>query len=303
MNPITALQSTKRVTALVIFLGLQGQLPAQVIPNASFETWNFNGSWEDPADWGTPNGTTFIMGFTTVTKASVAVTGSYSVKLTTRSQANLIIPGVIATGSVDVFAKIFKGGFPLADSVKFLSGYYRFLNDTLIAGYDSALFVSYLWKWNSALNRRDTIAYLNFRAPTASTFQPFWAPYSYVSKALPDSAFILMASTKDLVTPKPSGSLWVDQLVFSNTVGVQEPAEEALRLYPNPAGEVIRISGMNPSQQAVLELFDLKGSLVFRAHTDKARVTLHQVPPGFYICKLLVDGGGLVYWSKLLISR
>ncbi|MDW8393754.1 MAG: hypothetical protein RMK52_05870 [Chitinophagales bacterium] len=292
-----------QLLALVFATGFTTSSCAQGIPNGSFEDWTFNGSWEDPVGWGTPNGTTFIMGFTTVTKAVLGVTGSYSVKLSTRSQGNQTIPGVIATGSVDVFAGIFKGGFPVTDSMKYLTGYYRFLNDTLAAGKDSGLFISYLWKWNTAMGRRDTVAQLRFTAPAVSSFQAFAAPYQYLLNSKPDSAIIIIASTRDLKAPKPSGSLWIDQLDFSNTIGLMETAPFPFSVFPNPASQQIHFQGGSGIFPAYVFLYRASGELAERKLLPQNEMATGHLPEGLYFYALHPVAGGRPVLGKLMILR
>ncbi|MCS6991780.1 MAG: T9SS type A sorting domain-containing protein [Chitinophagales bacterium] len=295
--------SKATVVLLLVAHAFSIVVEGQIIPNSSFENWIFNGSWEDPQGWGTPNGTTFIMGFSTVTKSNTVVVGNYSVKLATRSQANLVVPGVIATGSVDVFASVFKGGFALTDSFKFLTGFYRYITDTSISDLDSALILSYLWRWNAALGKRDTVAKAYFLAPYAGTFKPFTISYQYNASVKPDSGIIVIASTKNLKQPKPSGTLWIDHLEFSNHVGIAHP-QHAVKVFvlPNPVSTMLQI--VVPHVEAIPSfcLYTVNGQQIAGFTHVRNSLLLPVLHEGIYFYKMQLASGDVVA-GKLFIKH
>src|SRR5687768_17150796 len=75
------------------------------IPNAGFETWNFNPNYDDPAGWGTINGLTwFLLNGKTVFKATGADvhSGSFAIKLESKALSGLgTAPGIAATGTIN----------------------------------------------------------------------------------------------------------------------------------------------------------------------------------------------------------
>ena len=83
-------------------------------------------------------------------------------------------------------------------------------------------------------------------------------------------------------------------------LGVTEPAAEILSVYPNPAGDFIRVTGMSASGEAVYSLTDISGRMVFSEKyvgTDY-QISLAGLAPGCYI---LLQNGRPV--TRVLVQR
>ncbi len=278
---------------------------AQQIPNASFEDWWSNGVWEDPAGWDTPNDITFILGFFTVTKNTAAQTGLYSVRLASKVQGNVTIPGLICTGDIlNIDPPQYRGGFPLPQAFQYLEGYTRYFTDTLAADRDSFLVVSYKWKWNSSLNKRDTVAYATYRGSTSTGFLLFSVPYTFISADPPDSAIIIISSSKRPEKPPTASLLLLDQLYFTNTVSSQTVPHRNTLIWPNPATDYVVVQFSQAAQSGVFVLYDATGR-THKVHSldgDALRIEVNHMPSGVYFFTLYDQRGHLCEVGKFLVA-
>lgn len=100
--------------ALLIFASLSAQT---TIPNAGFEDWTAEGSYENPNSWDSPNDVTSSLGIVVVEKEEVYVhSGNYAAMITVKSSIAGNMPGVLTLGdfSFDLLSMTatIEGGIP-----------------------------------------------------------------------------------------------------------------------------------------------------------------------------------------------
>ncbi len=279
---------------VTLLLVAKQRVDGQQIPNASFEDWWSNGVWEDPVGWDTPNDITFILGFFTVTKNTTAHTGLYSARLVSKVQGNVAIPGLVCTGVIlDVDPPKFRGGFPLSEAFQYLEGYTRYFTDTLVADRDSFLVVSYKWKWNNTLNKRDTVAHATYRGGSSNGFLLFSAPFTFISADPPDSAIIIISSSKRPEKPHTASILILDQLYLTNTASSQTVLPRKTLIWPNPATDFVVVQFSQAVQSGVFVLYDATGKPheVRSLDGDVLRIEVGHLPSGLYYFTLHDQGG------------
>ncbi len=73
--------------------------------------------------------------------------------------------------------------------------------------------------------------------------------------------------------------------IFSNTVSVSDPlSQEPIRVFPNPGTSIITLSGV--ADQAMIEVFDLTGKLVWRGTNQSQGIDLSALSAGMYYIRL-----------------
>src|SRR5262249_8005303 len=145
-------------------------------------------------------------------------------------------PAGIATGVLDVLHLNFSGGFPLnGNNPAALFGYYKYTPKNN----DSCFAFAILFKWNVAQGKRDTVGFAIFVGGAQSSYTQFVAPVFPISLETPDSAIVGVLSSKGLGTAQDSSVMYVDDIGFTNSIGINSIAPKALSLYPNPADAVL----------------------------------------------------------------
>ena len=288
------------IASAVLCLGAMAQ-----IPNFSFENWTNLGTYENPDNWGTMNNFTKLAGFYTATKATPGNPGSFYMKLTSKTFSTTVINGVAVCGKLDTLTMKPKSGFPFSSQPAAFTGRWQHM----IYGTSQGSVIAVLTKWNSILNKRDTVA---IAAQVLSGMAMSWANFSinfaYKTSALPDSCIIDLRASG--ATPTNNDYLWVDNLAFSGTAAGfnNEPSFLNYFLaYPNPTTEQVTVSmNLKSAQSVKIELIDLTGKTVL--HKDAGvlngetlqTINVNNITKGIYF--LRVSSEGSTQTRKLIIE-
>ena len=256
------------------------------IPNAGFETW----SGGSPTGWFTTNAGTILP----ITQTTDAHGGTSAMQGTTVSVFTINYPA-------EAYAD-----FSINSRYSSLKGWYKYSpvgGDTL---YIHAIF----FKGTTG------VAYTQFStAATVASYTQFTAPMTYISSAVPDTAYIEILMV-------PSGSAYhagttfkIDDLSFGAATGVEEsfstkPKVFALsQNYPNPFNPSTTISFSVPSRSFVsLKVFDCLGKEVgtivleeLAAGNYSRQWNASYLPSGVYYYRL--QSGSFTDTKKLVLLR
>ena len=295
----------KNVTLIAfICLMLSYHANSQVVPTAGLEVWNNIILYEDPANWSSPNQLTSILGITPVTKSTDAASGTYAAKLVGAyiDQFQLTVPGAIGTGTIDATTQSFKGGFPLnGNNPQALIGYYKYAPVST----DSCLIFSVLFHWDAVNSKRDTTAIAFYSSGVVENYTLFSAPFIPLSGETPDSAIIIISTSKDILTAQAGSTMYVDDIDLSNAVGVSETPVVAVKMYPNPADETISFQIPNEWNVKEVEVVNVGGTLVktFAASAGDFTMGIKQFAPGLYLCQLKDQSGKVVASGKFSVKH
>ncbi|MEI6122371.1 MAG: PCMD domain-containing protein [Bacteroidota bacterium] len=145
--------------------------------------------------------------------AALLITGTFS-----PMGSPILIPGLVGTDSLDIpNANIRLGKRYTLRPTAFL-GYYKY---EPVAG-DSAMISVVLSKYNTALNKRDTIGWVKqLYKNTVTTYTPINLPIIYNSADTPDTLTLLICSSagvrfNDLMNCKGQvgSKMWIDEISF-----------------------------------------------------------------------------------------
>ena len=262
------------------------------IPNFSFENWTSIGSYEVPNQWGTLNNTTKTFSVYTATKATPGNPGNYYLKITSTTIGTSVAPGIAVSGVLDSINMKAKSGFPYSMQPAAFTGRWQHM----IYGTSQGSLRAVLTKWNTGLNKRDTIA---LAAQLLSGMAMSWANFSinfvYFSGVAPDSCIIDLRASGN--TPTDQDYLWVDNLAFTGSVaGInnQKSLLNYILMYPNPATEEIKISlNLKKAQTIKFEILDITGKVIFSKNADTPlgeslqTISVAELVKGIYFIKVL----------------
>jgi hypothetical protein len=234
------------------------------IPNAGFETWSTVGSYSEPDSWGTLNAMTTSMSVYTAEKGTPGSPGTSYLKLTSKTVTGMgVMPGIAATGQINMSTMNVTGGFPYTTRPANLTGSWQYM---AMSGSDQGFVAAYLTKWNSTTMKRDTVASaVKPLAGMAMSWATFSIPLTYNMSFAPDSALIIMSSSG--MTPANGSYLWVDNLAFSGAGPTAITSTESIinnvTLYPNPTKDKINLSySIKESGNYSVQIVDLLGKVV-----------------------------------------
>ncbi len=208
------------------------------IPNAGFEAWQSAPGYEYPTGWGVVAQATNGIAVT-CEKSTDKYSGDFAARLFTRDLGIARVPGLLFTGQLNLTTQNVSGGFPYNQRPEYLTGYYKY---TPGAGDSCALF-GFLTHTRPS-GGRDTVAIFFWQGGAAANYSPFSIPLLYLSGAQPDTALIVISSSKDPAAPAANSTMWVDALAFEGNVSASAEPTPLLPVVvaPNPATEALRLT-------------------------------------------------------------
>jgi hypothetical protein len=305
----------KIFTQIFIFVLIGSATYSQNIGNGSFENWtSYNGtslfgvpfSGEYPTGWQT---TDSIYQYGTAPRSALREGVNkcdtlYSIKLITQSALGNIGPGVATNGTLA--GTSVSGGKPdTARSAQF-SGCYLYSP----VNTDTGMISAYLFKWDTALAKRDTIAFAKMSMTTANTsMTSFMLNFSYVDWSRePDTLLITLQSSPGLNGSSQVGStLYIDSLRLSGYVGISKNAYiREIKIFPQPAQNELNIDiTLNHEIEMTYQLADITGRRVLNGmiHPGKQKIDINSLSRGSYFISLYSREGAILYSSKFIVSK
>jgi hypothetical protein len=305
----------KKIYFFVISLTLGLALQAQTLPCANLETWV--NSTESGANYLIPQGwitvdqvqNAFTPGYTGIStlRSTSSHAGQYAALLQTTVQGTDTVSGaLISHPSVSSFFSVAFGGpgcigFPYATRSANLTGFYKYTK----VGNDSVHVSIVMTKWNSGLQKRDTIAFVDEKTmgTAAASYTSFSIPITYSLNLFPDTALIVFALNGPNSTTSHVGTqFFLDDLAFSGTVpvGIKEnPSENnLLHFFPNPFSQqaTIRIDPSVGSNPVSFQIFDALGKevkTIEQINDNEFTLEKGDLHSGIYFYRLVNEKGVL----------
>lgn len=189
---------------------LTGTFAQNAIPNPGFETWNPNPNYDDPQGWGTINGLTYILGVKTVTKTTDKHSGSFAMKLESKTvPLQGVAPGIAATGTINAQTQGVDGGVAFNKRPIAMTGWYKYTPAAVDTGSVEAI----LTKWSGG--QRVEIGRAEFKVSnTVSSYTQFSVNFSYSSANAPDTLVMIILTSSGANTSPNGTVLFIDDLAF-----------------------------------------------------------------------------------------
>ena len=240
----------------LLYLTIALSCTGQQLPNSGFENWSLRGEYIEPDGWISTNAFAFNGAVETCYPFEDAHSGKWAVKLESRIDplTKDTLQAILAIGSDYNNAGIAYNQRP--------TGLKLFYQHNLK---DTALAAMFLTKWNTQTNKRDTIATaFHFFTDSTSTYKALTIPLTYTQSIRPDTCIAIFLST---VKPKPNphNFLLIDDLELTGNVNVgvgEIPNTAAVKVYPNPATDILKIE----AEQAIqwVTIFDIEGKQILK---------------------------------------
>lgn len=280
----------------LVFCG--SMLFSQVIPNAGFETWVADGSFENPESWSTSNVTVAMMAtIETTSKDEDAQEGTYSARLESISPMGFssVAPGLATLGqfNLDIAAQSgdVTGGIEWTTRPANFKGYYKYMPQ----GDDQAFIGVVFYKYNQTTGVTDSIgeALINPNT-TVDTWTEFDLPIEWTSNETPDSMNIIVMSSDGRFTPVEGSVLFIDNFSFEGTAPTtieNKEISENITIYPNPTKNSINLTGL--SYKSNVNIYDLTGKLLIKETSNISNKTINvsNLASGIYIVEIETSKG------------
>jgi hypothetical protein len=245
------------------------------------------GAYENPDSWGTMNNKTSISGIYTATKGSPGNPGAAFLKLTSRTIGPDVINGIAVSGVLDSISQLPKSGFPFSLRPQSFVGNWQHM----IYGSSQGSLSVVLTRWNSGLDKRDTVAIAKKTLTgMAMSWAAFTINFTYQSGEFPDSCIIVLKSSG--TNPTQNDYLWVDNLSFAGSVaGISDENEKTsfVNAFPNPANNEIELSFIKDFNGERLIITDMLGGKVYEQTISekKLKINTSSFVNGLYLCNII----------------
>ena len=292
------------------------------IPNHDFETVEVE-SVEVPEAWSTVDIFTQILGGpASTTKSTDAFEGNFSLRLETIAYgdtASLDTIGFITNGTFGddgpSEGQPYTGPMPPTN----LAGFYKYEP----VGTDTAGALAIFTRYDTALQKRDTLALSIIKLAPVDTFDYFEIPVdtftfslspdtfmvAFVSSSFNDSTIMLSNGTIGI-----GSALYLDALGFNQVDAIEPEALEKLELVisPNPASDQLSLSMVpQPGETYRFELFSLNGQRIpldiisenKQSHLIEKQWDVSILPRGIYLLTVSSEERGLLTGQRILILR
>ncbi|MGR6087322.1 MAG: T9SS type A sorting domain-containing protein [Arcticibacter sp.] len=259
-------------------------------PNSGFENWSQTGNYFNPDGWNNLNSQTAILGILTCSRVTAAAdihSGTYAMKLTTRSVFGITANGIASTATLITSPPYgVTGGIPYSLRPDSITGWYKY---NPASASDSGFFQFVL---QGAAG--DTIGFVKLCTPNAavSNYTRFSAPITYFSTATPTNSYWILSSS-DGTNPVVNSSLIVDDisLVFNPTSSLNTPVQSnQILIAQNPVTDYIHLVD---HQGYHCQVMDVSGRVLLESylHSADQQLDVYSLPQGAYVLTLRsIDG-------------
>jgi hypothetical protein len=295
--------------SLIVFLFFVSFLCAFSQPNGGFEDWEQEYGNDSPVGWQTPN---FLCAFpfnpVSATKASGIDkhSGNYALKLksvhlVTNPAPNLLDDtiGAAFTGSINLAPLYLKHGYPYNARPQILNVWYKYIP----LGEDQGTAGALLTKWNGV--KRDTIAIADSVLGYNPTFSLLQLQFNYFSEELPDSAVVLLASSRYDDRARVNSTLFVDDVEFSGWVAINDDERKnIISLYPNPAKDELHFK-TNVQENVKVNIIDATGKRITTlvVNGGEATVDTRNYCSGIYFYEVMNEKNGVITREKFTVMQ
>lgn len=305
--------------SLSAFLAVYSQT---VLPNMNMEEWIEHpfstGSYWEPGGgiWTTANRAVLlnpeIFKITTF-RTDDAYEGNYAAMMVTDLAElpgnDLLQAGALATGYFNELAPPptnLKDGVPFTGRPLRFKAYYKYFS----VNHDSCDMWAILYKWNPALQHRDTLAVAWITDTVRVTeWTQFNIPFIYQSDQDPDTISIVFSPSAagDTFEGQVGSTLYIDDisLEFENGVEWKLMSEVTSRAYPNPSQAKLTIELSCYIDEGRILFFDIQGKQhsVVSFSGSQVDTDVSGFAPGYYQYQVMesrkvISGGNFIVSGK-----
>lgn len=294
----------KTILMLILFCMVAITHGQSQISQGGFENWSLSAqsTFEEPTGgwWTSLNSLRNLGGPVTVEKTSDAHSGNFAARLESKQWGTFILPGLLVSGKFVTTAPFIIQGQPFTDKPVRFKGYYKYTS----VNSDSAAFFAMITTFNTVTGKRDTIADAKLAIyNTVNVYTAFDIAFNYYDNiAIPDSIDVVFSSSaggQDFLCEIGS-TLFIDDVMLEYSSGIIETLfpEIYVRIYPNPASELISIELEENVNNGICKIISMDGKIAqeFPINNKHFSVDVSKFAKGKYIINIFREN--LVVSSK-----
>jgi len=266
----------KTVVSVILIVAVAGSVCFAQNYNFSFENWLDHGTFEEPEYWGTFNPVAIVG--VQAHKDTDAVHGNFALKLATQA----IPAGVAVLGTINPSSGLIKPGRPYTQRPEKVTCWYK----TKLINGDSSAIVFNLTKYDPVL---DSTIQVGFAGMIFYHDVPDWTllelDFEYYTADVPDTLGIILAATANADgIGNPGCELSVDGIQFTQpATSAASVHQRAIRFYPNPVEDVIKIESREYFHNSRLVISDVSGKEVYSSpFVTGKQISVASFPKGYY---------------------
>lgn len=302
------MNKTLKISIIFLLLIVSHQSYTQTLSNLGFEYWEVYNSFNNPIGWGTSNFSVIsVYSFNPVTESSENPhSGNSCARLETIEQNiagdNIKVAGILTLGIFDVDLStrqaVVKGGVPISNKPTIFSGYYKYS----AKGIDKCIMSVFITKYNTKINKRDTLGVGYFSSSSNENWRLFEAPIDYLLNEDPDSMNIVILSS-DTSIFETGSTLYIDDLFIDATVSSNSNINNypSIKIFPNPVSSYLTIQS-----DAIINLVNIgkpNGVIVYKdpKQDNLKRINVSNFKPGLYFVSVKTNRTQII--KKIFISN
>ena len=291
------------------------------LPNGNMENWAVAANGTDSLIGWSSSNSVVIPPVISLRKDTMEYEGTYAAHLTTApfGFVQYTTIGALANGNATFtygggggganVEYAGGGGTPIAYKPTELRGFYLY-NTLVPTDGDQGVVYVLLSKYNTALNRRDTVSYGEHYFDPNDIYAPFTVSLvDQMPTVTPDSITVLFYSSNIAIVPPNDAwsDLWIDQLSLFPVLNLsaEEPEQlPGIALFPNPCTDRITLRKQT-DEALVCEVFDNAGrqvlATVMQPHETQYVLDVTGFSAGVYHVKYVQNGR--MYAQKFVIQH
>lgn len=322
----------KTFTILSIALSLTTLAQTQ-LSNPGFETWDGSGSSIEPSGWNSNKSGSSVAQLgpqICFQDATVKRSGSYSVRVETKSYFGTAVNGAVTTGIINAPNTTKSNGY--IGTVNYSSssdvrrvaftgrpdsivGYYQYtqggaseIGKVTAILHNNDYFDPETPTTYHADPTADKVARATFFTPASNVgaWTRFSAPFVYTSSGNPAYIMVNITCSADQNTSTTGSKMWVDDIsfIYNSTTTVKEAdLEKQVRVYYAEKNIIVK-SSLPDAQMVKMEVYNITGQMVYSENVDLANevatINVSNFKSGVYMYKLTVNTK--TKFGKLLID-
>jgi hypothetical protein len=273
------------IVAALVLLVVHTKAGAQIL-NADFELWDsVSTEKQAPHDWRAAQRGVSTGGLYGTFRDSAAYHGRYALMVSrwyayTWDMAKQVVP--------------------TSERLGLLHGYYKYTDNDLMSGKDTAFVAVILTRWDPLSNRRDTIGMGVEDLTSSAEYQPFTVKVEYTSELTPDTLDISISPTVGHGQCQSGGwcsYLSVDDLRMDAASVSPATHRVDIAVYPNPATSSVRIAGLD-TRSYLVSVTDVTGNTFVIRPASSGDYDLSGLAPGVYLLTV-TDHNTVIYQSAV----
>ncbi len=316
------------IASFLLLLSVSLYAQDDIVQNGSFEKWRLKEflkccgrNTDQPWYWGM---TEYLTGLNynkfvfRETDSALVHSGEVCAKLysdTTYLNNLVLIPGFLAYGgmtdsfstAVTVSPVVRSTGYPVFSNPSMLNFY--MMADHNVT--DTPSYVYLFSKWNTTLQKEDTLAYAKVDIPDADENMNQWVSYTdtihYTMPGTADTARIIFFGGRFGNSSLQGNATYLDDVTFyyPTTGLVSLDGSAVLQVYPNPASNVLTIKTGQYKPGNNFSVFDLTGRFIKQVAIENYTTTLNisALQAGNYLYRLADKTGTILTQGKFEVLK